>query len=91
MTCFPLWVVDNDGRLPWEALYGYQLYLRSRGKLAHRQHFSADDDGTAVAVAGAVFHDTAEHWDSYDLWDGARLVGGPIAENCTGSPIASSE
>lgn len=21
-----------------------------------------------------------EHWDSYDLWEGSRLVGGPTAE-----------
>lgn len=58
----------------------YQLLLRSRGGVVHRQIFEAGDDPTAKAVGGAVFHSTKEHWDSYDVWDGARLIGGHVAE-----------
>ena len=58
----------------------YRLYLRSVGMIAHAQNFAAENDGTATAIAGAVFHSTIGHWDSYDLWNGERLIGGTIAE-----------
>jgi hypothetical protein len=56
----------------------YRLYLNGRN--AHRQNFAAEDDGAAVAIAGAIFHSTTGHWDSYDLWEGSRLVASTIAE-----------
>ena len=62
----------------------YEMYLRQRGAIVHRQFFEADNDGAADAVAGAVFHSSAAHWDSYDLWAGTRLVGGPVAERLDG-------
>jgi hypothetical protein len=58
----------------------YRLYLRSVGTVSHAQNFTADDDGAAVAIAGAVFHSTRAHWDSYDLWNGERLIVDTIAE-----------
>ncbi len=58
----------------------YQLYLRRRGGVIHRQVFEADGDLIARDVAGAVFHSTDQHWDAYDIWEGSRCVGGTIAE-----------
>ena len=58
----------------------YQLNLRSCGSLVHRDHFEAGDHQTAKEVAGAVFHSTSDHWDSYDLWHGGSLVSSTITE-----------
>lgn len=57
----------------------YVLNLRSGNEVIQRQTFTVDDDLMAKDVAAAVFHAT-DQWDSFDLWQGSRLVGGPIVD-----------
>ena len=58
----------------------YQLNLRSCGSVVHRDHFEAADHDAAGEVAGAVFHSTSDHCDSFDLWYGGHLVTSTITE-----------
>jgi len=59
----------------------YRVYFRRFGAIVGRDEFDADDDETAWIVAGLLFDAVRDHCDSFELWQGARVVrGAPVAE-----------
>jgi hypothetical protein len=62
----------------------YRLYLRTGGRILCRHEFTAPGDGEARQLAQALAEAVADICDSFEVWQGGRVVAGPEAAVANG-------
>lgn len=55
------------------------MYLRQQNRILARQDFGAEDDATARDAVALVLDACDGQCDSWELWDGSRLVSDDLA------------
>jgi hypothetical protein len=68
----------------------YRIYLRTGGRIICRHEFGAPGDGEARQLAQALAEAAADICDSFEVWQGGRVVAGPetVLANGHGAPPA---
>lgn len=54
----------------------YRVFFRNAFGIVGRQDFSADDEGTAVAMAEILCDACSDRCDSFEVWNGTRCILG---------------
>jgi hypothetical protein len=52
----------------------YRMYFRKTGNICGRQDFKADDDVAAIRIARVLYNTCSDTCDSFELWQGKRLL-----------------
>lgn len=52
----------------------YRMYFRIDDHIHGRQDFRADDDFAAIRIAGVLFDACSDICQSFELWQGERLI-----------------
>src|SRR5215469_561440 len=69
----------------------YRLYfLNAAQRIAARDEFEADNDESAITIAGLLYDACSDLSSGFELWQGARRVVPDVKKQATAQPNQSS-